>query len=154
MHVREIVHKEQHAGITEYVGVRGEGGEDGKHLAPGHLTGGGMEVRVLRRIDAHEARPDTQLGGPLRNIGGGRGGLEVITEAPKASVGREDERGRPGGTPALFPVPPAEVAKPEVDVGAEAAIYADARMGPSELVSACAATPLRNRSQACFEHGL
>jgi hypothetical protein len=44
MHVREIVHEEQHAGITEYVGVRGEGGEDGKHLAPGHLTGGGMEV--------------------------------------------------------------------------------------------------------------
>ena len=34
-----------------------------------------MEVRVLRRVNAHEAGPDAQVGGPLRAIGGGRGGF-------------------------------------------------------------------------------
>ena len=113
-----------------------------------------MEVRILRRVDAHEAGPDTQVGGPLRNIGGGRGGFKVETEAPKARVGREDERGRPGGTPALFPVPPAEVAEPESDVGSEASVDAYVRCSSSELLPTHAAAAPCDRRQARFEHGL
>jgi hypothetical protein len=86
MHVAHIVHEEQHAGITEYVGVRGEGGEHNEHFAPGHLPGGGVEVSVLRRIHTHKAGPDTQVGRPLRNIGGRWYGLKVETEAAQARV--------------------------------------------------------------------
>ena len=47
--------------MTEDCAAREQGSVDGKHLTPGHLTRGGVKVRVRWGPSRREARPYTEV---------------------------------------------------------------------------------------------
>ena len=60
-----VVNEKQYAAVAEQTAIREQGGVDCEQLTPGHLTAGGVQVSLSRRVDSAEAGADPHARRPV-----------------------------------------------------------------------------------------